>query len=96
MKIPPDLDAIYKRYSGNTHQAALEAVFEAGVNMGLQSAPEIIDQLKTELATLREKYDALNQKFNINQPTIDEASLAEMNAKISAQMMDMGNAFKLY
>jgi len=94
MNIHPDLDAIYKLHIGNTHQAALEAIFEAGVNSGLQS--EIIDQLKTELANLREKYEALNQKFNINQPTIDETSLAEMNEKISAQMMDMGNAFKLY
>ena len=52
-------------------------------------------ELARELATLREKYEALNQKFNVNQPKIDEAEATEMNKKIGAQMMGMGAAFNL-
>lgn len=95
-----DLEAIYNRHVGHTHQRALKKVFHAGIQhilaMGrfeIENGKEL-DELRIQYVNLQKKYDALNAKFNINQPTVDPAHADEMQAKAISQAMGMGNVFQ--
>jgi len=92
-----DLDAIYKKHVTYTHQRALEAIFLAGFHFipkpletSIGNDQEKLEHLRKEFNILQQKYDALNAKFNVNQPTIDPAQVAAMQEILLTQAMGMG------
>ena len=101
----PNLEAIYNEHVRHTHRRALEKVFYAGVHYilgmaadkaesGDSKTQQKLDDLQIQYAALQQKYDALNAKFNINQPQSDATEAELMPGKLATQAMDMGNVFR--
>jgi len=100
-EIDLNLDAIYKKHVTHTHQRALEAVFLTGFHFIPKPNETWCGAEQEELKTLREaytvlqqKYDALNSKFNINQPTVEPEQADAERAKLITQAMGMGTVFQ--
>jgi len=97
-----DLEAIYKQHVTHTHQRALEAVFLAGFHFipkpnetWCGTEQEELETLREAYAVLQQKYDALNSKFNINQPTVQPEQAEEQRAKLINQALGMGTVFQI-
>ncbi len=75
-----NLDDVYRVNSRHTHEHALQVIFLMGY-----------EYAKTETEQLQQKYDALNAKFNINQPN-EEPSI-EMKRELVNQAVGMGKCF---
>ena len=105
-----DLDAIYKRNATHTHERALEEILLIGISYAVHFAVngtgnkelrEDFNKLShehTELCKRHEelklKYDGLNAKFNINQPTVASDQADAERAKLVTQAMGMGTVFQ--
>ena len=98
-----ELDRIYKQHVPHTHEKALEEIFLYGISYAVYYALKgtgnnelrlEIEGLKKDYETLRLKYDALNSKFNINQPTVAPEQADTERAKLITQAMGMGGVFQ--
>jgi len=53
-----------------------------------------LEELRIQYAQLQQKYDALNAKFNLNQPKADAEQAAAMQSILTSQAMGMGAVFR--
>ena len=55
---------------------------------------EKLERLHEQYGILQKKYDALNAKFNLNQPKVDAAQADAMQGILTSQAMGMGAVFR--
>ena len=95
------LEAIYNQHVGHTHHHALVKVFEAGMvhillmkRFNIQESQSRYEELRAQFAALQQKYEALNAKFNVNQPGPDPATADETRRELVSQAIGMGKVFQ--
>jgi hypothetical protein len=98
-----NLEPLYKQHIGNSHHAALEQVFKAGIEYAILHIKTREDEIRAEataeLDNLRAQFQQQSERYNklaamIAAKNEERTAEPDMNQQAMKQALGMGNNFK--